>query len=65
MSFRCDECKHAQPAGTKPFVFIVETRNKIYPIRKRGDVVIDRGGEGWEIVKTKKVCFDCKEAKKA
>ena len=54
MSFVCEKCKKAQPHNTTPEVVITETRDKIYP-----ETEFDRGGKGWEIVKTIRVCKAC------
>lgn len=59
MSFRCDNCKVAQPSGTRPIVRVVETRTKDYPERKRPDGSYDTGGSGTEIVREERLCEGC------
>jgi len=59
MSFRCELCNRAMPAGTSPVVLILERRQKNYPERTNGKKVIDRGGRGWEIAKEAKACKKC------
>ena len=64
MSFRCEHCKKV---GHKPLMAVIETRPKIYPQRTRparvnaaGEAVetemVDKGGEGWEIVREGLFC---------
>lgn len=74
MSFRCEKCHKAQPAGTSPIRVVVERREVSYPARvyyikgckqgeegaaKRVRPVNDPGGSGWEIVKEKMLCHTC------
>jgi hypothetical protein len=48
------------PNGVSPTLIVMETRNKVYQERvdKTGKV-IDRGGEGWEIVRESNACKRC------
>ncbi len=48
MSFRCEQCKVAQPNGTRPREVVTEFRVRDYS-----------GYPGWEIVKIVKVCDFC------
>jgi len=32
-------------------MLVTERRHKVYPERKKGTKVIDKGGKGWEIAK--------------
>jgi hypothetical protein len=60
VSFKCQKCGLPQPAGIGPTVIVVETRARIYPERLRKDkTVLDRGGEGREIVRELSVCKSC------
>jgi hypothetical protein len=52
MSFRCESCHVAQPAGTRPIVRVVQTRDRIYNVHA-GDAY------GSEIVQEQKVCPSC------
>lgn len=59
MSFHCYHCKKVE---RKPISAVIETRAKVYPARMGMDnetgreVVIDKGGEGWEIVREGLFC---------
>lgn len=57
MSFHCENCKKVE---RKPIVAVIETRAKVYPARlglvEDHEVVIDEGGEGWEIVREGLFC---------
>lgn len=62
MSFKCQKCGEAFPDKVKPIRIITKTRKKVYPVRydkKDPKIVIDNGGNGWEIVEEKMVCVDC------
>jgi hypothetical protein len=66
MSFRCDICDGVQPVDSSPVRVILETRRKIYPRRTKRkkkppfeEIVIDRGGEGTEIVEEANACPEC------
>jgi hypothetical protein len=48
MSFRCDFCSAAQPAGTVPQVVVTKTRPREY-----------HGIPGSEIAQEKRACADC------
>ena len=54
MSFKCEDCKTAQPSGTTPIVAAMETRKKEY---------WDSGSIGIEIVKEKRICAICQETR--
>ena len=60
MSFRCEDCgKHVNGS---PKIKVTETRPVVY--EERIDIenrrkVIDKGGEGWEIVSEKQLCEKC------
>ena len=58
MSFRCDSCNRVEQ---KPIRKVVETREKIYPVRYASDgkTIIDKGGRGREIVHEMNLCADC------
>ena len=62
MSFICQECGEVQDTGSKPKRVITQRREKIYPERKEGKIVIDNGGRGWEIVAEKVVCDVCQKS---
>jgi hypothetical protein len=60
MSFICCFCKKAQPDRTKPIKVVLETRRKVYPVRRdKEDEVIDKGGIGRETVKEAYICKYC------
>jgi len=40
-------------------MLVTERRHKVYPERKKGTKVIDKGGKGWEIAKEVKACAKC------
>lgn len=52
MSFRCDECLEAQPAGQTPHQVVTKTRQAEYTLRSGG-------GLGWEIAEQKNLCDVC------
>jgi hypothetical protein len=56
--FRCDECKEISKPSEKPVRVVVETRNKIYPMRPQA---YDPGGTGTEIVREILVHSTCKD----
>jgi hypothetical protein len=62
MSFRCQECNEAQPAGTPTNYKVVETRSKYYTnwlqVDERRRIL--KESEGTEIVKALSVCNKCK-----
>ena len=71
--FRCEVCLLPVGPGIRAHRFVVETREKKYPIRPRANRVIrasengkskerfadDPGGVGWEIVQERSVCPCC------
>jgi len=59
MSFKCEVCGCAQPAGVSPHRRVVEHRNKIYEPVKNPDGMIKKVPEGWEIVKEVSICGKC------
>ncbi len=59
MSFRCELCNDAVPAGTQPVRLVLETRRKVYPERMSGKKVFDIGGVGYETVKEVGACKKC------
>jgi hypothetical protein len=63
MAFRCGFCNKAQEAGTSPVMVVTETRAKNYPERRKqtrmGNKVIDKGGQGSEIVSEVRACEKC------
>jgi hypothetical protein len=60
MSFICYSCKKPQPNRTKPIKIVLETRRKIYPVRRnKENEVIDKGGIGRETVKDAYICKYC------
>ena len=50
MSFRCDICGDAQPAGVAPKKIVTATRVPFY------------GEHGWEVVREKSLCVPCAES---
>ena len=58
MSFRCEFCGEAQPAGSKPIRVVTLWRDKLYPVRfaRDGKTIIDRGGRGKEVAAEKNSC---------
>ena len=60
MAFRCQKCGEAQRDWATPTLFVVERRDKTYPVRKNaeGDI-IDKGGVGYETVREIQVCGKC------
>jgi len=63
MSFRCEGCGKVPGVQRKPIRVVVETREKIYPVRyaKDGKTVIDKGGKGSEIVREMNLCSFCNQ----
>lgn len=65
MSFRCGNCGNL---GQKPLQVIIDVRPKTYPPRFGQDsddhtVEVDKGGEGWEIVREALACSEaCSDA---
>ena len=59
MSFVCQSCNRSQENGVKPIKVVIQTREKIYPVRYVGKIVIDNGGRGTEIVKEINMCELC------
>ena len=59
MSFICQSCSNPQAIGVKPVKVVLQTRVKVYPVRSRGNVVIDNGGRGIEIAKEANMCKQC------
>lgn len=64
MSFRCGLCGKKYGSRQKPNMVVIETRQKVYPVRTAvgfdgHTVVIDNGGVGVEIVKEVKSCQFC------
>ena len=60
MSFICEGCNKAQKKGKSPRKVLLESRTKVYPERRdENDIVIDRGGRGWEIVREAGFCNSC------
>ena len=56
MSFRCQNCSGVNKTPKK---IITQIRDKEYPVRKKGNVIIDKGGYGHEIVKEMIICESC------
>jgi len=54
MSFRCDTCQIAQPAGTRPATHVITTRPRLYNT-PNGEI------PGSEISKEVRVCPTCAE----
>jgi len=52
MSFRCQICKVAQPAGARPVTKVTERRDRVYNTMA-GDI------PGWEIAKEAVACESC------
>jgi hypothetical protein len=59
MSFRCERCHRALIDGIKPIVIVIERREKIYPVRRLGKTITDKGGRGSETVSEIQVCPLC------
>ena len=65
--YRCEECKRNRRGS--PIRVVREVRSKVYPKRYQmdyktmRDVLIDNGGEGWEIVKEEVICGECYDKK--
>lgn len=59
MSFRCGVCNEAQDPRVTPVMLVTEWREVTYPERRKGKKVIDRGGNGWEIVREVAACAKC------
>lgn len=59
MSFICQLCGELQGNRKKPVKKVIKTRIKIYPVRKKGKDIIDKGGVGVEVVKEIEVCETC------
>ncbi len=69
--FRCQVCEQVAPAGTKAEKIAVARRSKTYAVRsrpiarrrgRRGSAarkIIDKGGEGHEIVQEVVACEEC------
>ena len=57
MSFRCGRC--GVQRWLKPERVVVETRDKVYPMRFGGNECVDNGGRGWEIVREEELCKVC------
>ncbi|RMG34686.1 MAG: hypothetical protein D6725_13800 [Planctomycetota bacterium] len=69
--FRCQICERVAPAGTKAERITVARRSKTYAVRSRpvarrrgrrgssARKIIDKGGEGHEIVQEVIACEDC------
>jgi hypothetical protein len=65
MSYRCDVCHKVQAPGSKPEFVTTGKREVSYPARYSEDKrLIDKGGNGWEITGTKKVCKNCLKLEK-
>lgn len=75
--FRCQVCEQIAPAGTKAEKIAIARRSKTYAVRsrpitrrrgRRGSTarkIIDKGGEGHEIVQEVVACEDCATEYKA
>ena len=60
MSFICDNCGKPQRDRRPQNKVIIDYRKKVYPVRKdENEIVIDKGGHGWEIVKEAGFCNTC------
>ena len=62
MSYRCQMCGTARPAGEAPVRKVLETRRRSYPVRRDptdSAAVIDSGGAGVEIVREASICPEC------
>lgn len=55
----CDNCHSVSVSGESEKRMIVETRNVSYPPRYKDKMMIDKGGEGSETVRTKTYCSKC------
>ena len=60
MSYRCEgPCRRKKGPGSKPIRIVTKTRAKVYPPRYVNGEMVDKGGEGREIVEEKNFCPDC------
>lgn len=51
--------KNEDKGGPRPEKVVREYRSKMYPPRMRRHRLIDKGGEGYEIVSESNLCKDC------